>query len=35
MHDPSFRRDIARMDEVLQRLENPPKWNILGKNNMN
>lgn len=23
------------MDEVLQRLENPPDWNILGKNNRN
>lgn len=30
-HDPSFRRDINRMDEVLQQLENPPSWTILGK----
>lgn len=32
MLDASFRRDIKRMDEVLQRLENPPDWNILGTN---
>lgn len=35
IHDPSFRRDIIRMDEVLQRLRNPPNWNILGKNDIN
>lgn len=29
--DPSFRRDIERMDEVLSRLKNPPEWNIMGK----
>lgn len=29
--DPSFRRDIERMDEVLRRLKNPPEWNIMGK----
>lgn len=32
--DPSFRRDIERMDEVLRRLKNPPEWNIMGKKAM-
>lgn len=31
MSDPSFRRDVERMDEVLRRLKNPPEWNIMGK----
>lgn len=34
MSDPSFRRDIERMDEVLCRLRNPPEWNIMGKKEM-
>lgn len=32
--DPSFRRDMERMDEVLRRLKNPPEWNIMGKKHM-
>lgn len=34
MSDPSFRRDVERMDEVLRRLKNPPEWNIMGKKDM-
>lgn len=34
MSDPSFRRDIERMDDVLRRLKNPPEWNIMGKVDM-
>lgn len=29
LSDPSFRRDIEAMDEVLRRLKNPPEWNIM------
>ena len=28
--DMTFRRDITKMDEVLQRLVHPPSWKLLG-----
>lgn len=34
LSDPSFRRDIEKMDEVLRRLKHPPEWNIMGKNDI-
>ena len=30
--DMTFRRDISKMDEVLQRLVHPPSWKMLGMN---
>jgi acyl transferase domain-containing protein len=29
--DPCFRDDLARMDQILQGLRDPPSWSILGR----
>jgi acyl transferase domain-containing protein len=30
-NDDFFRKDISAMDAVLQRLEHPPNWTIVGE----